>query len=233
MSVASPGKVVLLAGLAVVLLAAGCSGDEGGDGPGDRAPAKTLRDAVARTEAAKTARMGVTVSVTGAASQSFRGDVLIDFEHDRNQLTMQVEGQTVQLFSDGPDEYFRRGTSGRYQPLPESAQSPVANNPTDSLQYVGTDVVDVAESGETGCYEGKLDFDRVFERVEGGREDEFPPGLRGQRAPVVLCVDSAGRIRRYDVEISADDTTIKTSATISDHGRSPPLEALGRAERPR
>ena len=168
--------------------------------------------------------MTFTLSVSGGASESFQGELLVDFEHNRNHLTMQVEGQTVQLFTDGPDEYIRRGTSGRYQRLPESAQSPVANNPSDSLQYVGTDVVDVAESGETGCYEGKLDFDRVFERVEEGRASEFPEGLRGHHAPVVLCVDGTGRIRRYDVEIPGDGTTIKMSATVSDHGHVSPLD---------
>ena len=52
---------------------------------------------------------------------------------------MEVEGRTVELFADGPDVYLRLG---RYQPLPESERSPVAGNPSASLRYVGTDVVD-------------------------------------------------------------------------------------------
>jgi hypothetical protein len=221
-------RFLLRAGLAVVVAAVGCGGDEGGDG----ASSKTLRDAVAKTEAAKTARMTVAISVSGGASESFRGEVLVDFAHNRNHLTMQVEGQTVQLFSDGPDEYIRRGTSGRYQRLPESAQSPVANNPSDSLQYVGTDVVDVTEGDENGCYEGRLDFDLVFKRVEEGREGDLPEGLRGQEAPVLVCVDRAGRIRRYDVDLSVDGTTVKTTARVTDHGRVRPLDPLGPAELP-
>lgn len=176
--------------------------------------------------------MTFTMSVSGAASESFSGEVLVDFEHDRDHLTMEVEGQTVELFADGPDEYVRLGPSGRYQPLPESERSPVANNPSDSLKYVGTDVVDVEETGEPGCYEGMLDFDRVLERVEEGRESEIPEELRGHRAPVLVCVDDAGRVRRYDVELSLEGTTIETKTTLSDHGQMAPLDPLGPAERP-
>ena len=168
--------VPLLVALALALAAPGCGDDDEGNGGGGGG-SDALRDAVAKTEAAKTARMDFTISVSGSASERYPGEVLVDFEHDRNHLTMDVEGQTVELFADGDDEYFRVGSSGRYLALPESEQAPVANNPTDSLQYVGTDVVDVSE-GDPGCYEGMLDFDRVFERVEEGRESEFPEELR-------------------------------------------------------
>jgi hypothetical protein len=212
--------------LACALCVAACGGDDGGNG-GEEGGSKVLRDAVAKTEAAKTARMTFTLSVSGGASERYSGEALIDFEHDRNHLTMQVEGQTVELFADGDDEYFRVGSSGRYRALPQSERSPVANNPTDSLQYVGTDVVDVEEGDEAGCYEGKLDFDRVFERVEEGRESEFPDELRGYRAPVLVCVDGAGRIRRYDVELTLQGTTVKTATSMSDHGEVEPLDPLG------
>ena len=173
------------------------------------------------------------MSVSGGASERYSGEVVVDFEHDRNHLTMDVEGRTVELFADGPDEYVRLGSSGRYQPFPESQQSPVANNPSDSLQYVGTDVVDVEETGEAGCYEGMLDFDRVFERVEEGRESEIPEELRGHRAPVLVCVDGSGQIRRYDVDLSREGTTLEMRTTLSDRGQVAPLDPLGPAERPR
>jgi hypothetical protein len=222
-------RPLLITALALVLAGAGCGDDDGGDG----ASSNPLKEAVAKTEAAKTARMDVTIKISGAASETFHGDVLVDFENDRNELTMEAEGQTIQLFSDGPDEYFRPGTSGRYQRLPESAQTPVANNPTDSLQYLATDVVGVSETDESGCYEGELDFDRVFERVEEGRESEVPEELRGQRAPVLICLDDAGRIRRYDVELSLQGTTAETQSRMSDYGEAPTLEPLGPDERPR
>jgi hypothetical protein len=214
----------LLVVLVLAVSAPSCGDDDDG---GNGGTSNALRDAVARTEAAGTARMTFTVSVSGGASERFSGEALIDFEHDRNHLTMEVEGQTVELFADGDDEYFRVGSSGRYRALPESEQSPVANNPTDSLQYVGTDVVDVARGDEPRCYEGRLDFDRVLERVEEGRESEFPDELRGYQAPVLVCVDGAGRIRRYDVELSLQGTTVKTTTSMSDHGDVAPLEPLG------
>jgi hypothetical protein len=223
-------RVPLLIALALALAAPGCGDDDDGNGGGGGG-SDALRDAVAKTEAAKTARMTFTLSVSGGASERYTGEVLIDFENDRNHLTMEVEGETVELFADGEDEYFRVGSSGRYRPLPESEQAPVANNPSDSLQYVGTDVVDVTES-EPGCYEGMLDFDRVFERVEEGRESELPEELRGYEAPVLVCVDGEGRIRRYDVELSLQGTTLATRTTLSDYGRVEPLEPLGPAELP-
>ena len=226
-------RVPLLIALALTLAAPGCGDDDDGNGNGGGGGGSAaIRDAVAKTEAAKTARMTFTVSVSGGASERFTGEVLIDFEHDRNHLTMELQGQTVELFADGDDEYFRVGSSGRYRAMPASEQTPVANNPTDSLQYVGTDVVDVTE-GEPGCYEGMLDFDRVFERVEEGRESEFPDELRGYEAPVLVCVDGAGRISRYDVELSLQGTTVTTSTRLSDHGRVEPLDPLGPAELPR
>lgn len=215
--------------LALALAASGCGGDDGGNDD-DPDGSDVLRDAVAKTEAAKTARMDVTVS---AAGERFDGEILIDFEHDRNHMTMEVEGQTVEGFTDGSDEYIRLGSSGRYQRVPQSEQTPVANNPTDSLQYLGTDVVDVQQTGDEGCYEGELDFDRVFERAEGGREGDLPEELRGQRAPVLVCVDSAGRIRRYDVELSVEGTTGKVRSMLSDYGQVAPLDSLGPDERPR
>jgi hypothetical protein len=217
--------VPLVVALALALAVSGCGGDDGGDGE----PSDALRDAVAKTEAAKTAQMDLTMSAEGV-SERISGDVRVDFEHDRNLMTVEVEGQTVELFADGPDEYFRVGSAGPYREFPESEQSPVANNPSDSLKYLGTDVVDVEESGESGCYEGKLDFDRIFERVEEGRESEFPEELRGYRAPVLVCVDDAGRIRRYDVDLSIQGTTVEVRSTISDHGEVPPLDPLGPAE---
>jgi hypothetical protein len=225
-------RVQLLTVLVLALAVPGCGGDDGDDG-GDGDTSDVLRDAIAKTEAAKTARMDLTMSVSGATDERFTGEVVVDFEHDRDHLTMDVQGQTVELFSDGPDEYVRVGSSGRYQPLPESQQTPVANNPSDSLKYVGTDVVDVEESGESGCYEGMLDFERVVRRVEEGGETEFPEELREYRAPVLVCVDSQGRIRRYDVELSVEGTTVEIETTLRDHGRVPPLEPLSPAERPR
>lgn len=225
-------RVLFLIALALALAAPGCGGDDDGNG-GDGGRSNALSDAVAKTEAAKTARMTFTLSVSGGASERYSGEALIDFEHDRNHLSMGVEGQTVELFADGDDEYFRLGSSGRYQALPASEQSPVANNPTDSLKYVGTDVVDVTEGDEPGCYEGSLDFDRVLERVEEGRESEFPDELRGHQAPVLVCVDGAGRIRRYEVELSLQGTTVATRARLSDHGRVAPLDPLGPDELPR
>jgi hypothetical protein len=225
-------RVRVLTVLAVALSAPGCGGDDGGN-RGDGAASDAIREAVAKTEAAKTARMTLTMAASGGAGGRYSGEMVVDFEHDRDHLTMDVEGRTVELFADGPDEYVRLGSSGRYQPLPESDETPVANRPSDSLKYVGTDVVDVEESGEAGCYEGKLDFDRVFERVEEGRESEFPEELRGHRAPVLVCVNGEGRIRRYDVELSFEGTTVEIRTTLSDHGEVPPLEPLGPAERPR
>jgi hypothetical protein len=211
---------------------AGCGGDDGGGG-GDGESSQALRVAVARTEAAKTARMRFDSSITGPRGTTFRGEALVDFEHDRVRLSMGSGGETIQMFSDGSDEYVRRGTSGRYSPLPQSAQSPVANNPTDSLKYLGTDVVDVRRGDESGCYEGDLDFDRVIQRVEAGREGEVPDQLRGLKAPVVVCVDSLGRIRRYDVELSVEGAEVKMTSTLTDYGRVPPVEPLSAGERPR
>ena len=85
----------------------------------------------------------------------------------------------------------------------------------------------------TGCYEGELDFDRILERAEEGREGELPEELRGQRAPVSVCVDGQGRIRRYDVELTMQGETFTARTTLSDHGRVAPLAPLGPAERPR
>jgi hypothetical protein len=220
----------LLIAVALTLGALGCGDDDDGNG-GGAGGSEALRDAVAKTEAAKTARMAFTISISGAANERYTGEVLVDFENDRNHLSMDVEGQPVELFADGEDEYVRIGSSGRYQAMPESEQTPVDNNPTDSLQYVGTDVVDVQET-EPGCYEGKLDFDRVFERVEEGRESEFPEELRGYEAPVLVCLDGEGRIRRYDVELSLQGTTVTTRTTVSEHGQLESLEPLGPAELP-
>jgi hypothetical protein len=223
-------RLLLIVPLVLVLAAAGCGDDDEDAGGGGSSNA--LKEAVAKTEAAKTARMDVTIEVSGQANQTFRGDVLVDFENDRNLLTMSVEGQTIQMFSDGPEEYVRVGTSGRYQQLPESEQTPVANNPTDSLKYLSTDVVGVSEGDEAGCYEGELDFARIFERVESGRESEFPEQLRRERAPVLICLDDAGRIRRYDVEMSIGGVTVDMKTTTSDYGSSPTLEPLGPDELP-
>jgi hypothetical protein len=77
--------------LACTLCVAACGGDEGGDGEGS----DVLRDAVAKTEASKTARMTFTLSVSGGANERYNGEALIDFEQDRNHLSMGVEGQTV------------------------------------------------------------------------------------------------------------------------------------------
>ena len=93
-------------------------------------------------------------------------------------------------------------------------------------------MVDVQEGDESGCYEGNLDFDRVLDRAEPGREDEFEQ-LRGEQAPVLVCLDAAGRIRRYDVTFEVEGTEVEMRSTMSDHGRAPPLEPLGPNERPR
>ena len=211
----------------MLLALAGC----GGGDDAENGSSNPLKEAVEKTEAAKTARMAIDVSISGEEELAFGGEGVVDFEHDRNKLTIEAQGQTVDLFADGPDEYVRQGGSGRYQRIPASAQTPVANNPSDSLQYVGTDVVDVKENGE-GCYAGKLDFDRVFERVEKGREDEVPEQLRGQKAPVLVCVDDEGRIRRYDVELSVAGAKVDMRSTISAHGEAPALEPLGPDELP-
>jgi hypothetical protein len=69
--------------------------------------------------------------------------------------------------------------------------------------------------------------------VAASRESGVPEGLRGQTAPVDVCVDQGGRITRYDVKMSAQGSTIKIHSTISDHGRAPALDPLGPDERPR
>jgi hypothetical protein len=223
-------RAPVLIALVLALAAPGC-GDDDDDGGGGGSGSDALRDAVAKTEAAKTARMDFSMSFSGTGDR-FTGTTLVDFENDREHMTIEVEGQTLEMFTDGGEEYFRPGSSGRYRPFPKSAQSPVANNPTDSLEYLGTDVVDVRERGN-GCYAGLLDFDRVLERAEEGGEEEIPDELRDQRAPVSVCVDGEGRIRRYDVELSIQGSTFTARTTLSDHGSAPALDALGPAERPR
>ena len=220
----------LVAGVLLLSFVPACGGDEG-DGEGGSS--NPLANAVAKTEAAKTARMAFDMSVTGGGeSLEATGEIVVDFEHDRNHLTMDLAGQTIELFADGPDEYVRQGSTGRYRPLPASAQTPVANNPSESLKYLGTDVIDVREASETGCYEGTLDFDRILERVERGREGEIPQGARGLEAPVLVCVDRQGRIRRYDVELETQGATVDLRSTITDHGEAPSLQPLGPKERP-
>ena len=217
----------------LVLLAVALPACGGDDGDGEGGSSNPLAQAVKKTEAAKTARMTFDMSVKGGG-EAFEatGEAEVDFENDRNHLTMEVGGRTVELFADGPDEYAREGGSGRYQPVPASAQTPVANNPSDSLKYLGTDVVDVREGDEEGCYEGTLDFDRVLERAEEGREDELPEDVRGLEAPVLVCVDGEGRIRRYDVELEVQGATVDLRSTLTDHGEAPSLEPLGPDERP-
>ena len=218
---------LLVAGYVVV----SCGGEDRSDG--DSAPTNPLADAVAKTEAAKTARLSYEISISGGQSLIATGEGVADFENDRNQLTIETQGQTLELFSDGPDEYVHPVTSAATSAFPASAQAPVANSPTDSLKYLGTDVVGVQATGDEGCYKGRLDFDRVFERVEEQREDEFPAELRGKRAPVIVCVDSEGRIRRYAVELSISGATVDSKSTIRDHGDVPSIEPLGPDERPR
>src|SRR5215212_6128052 len=109
-------RLAMLVGLFIALGGPSCGGDEARDG----ASSSQLKDAVAKTEAAKTARMAFDISVSGDVSESFHGKVLVDFEHDRDRLTMDVQGQTLQLISDGSDEYVRQGTAGRYRRFPKS-----------------------------------------------------------------------------------------------------------------
>lgn len=215
--------------LVIAMVAIGCGSEENSERGN---PSKVIMDAVAKTEAARTARLSVDISITGPEGFSSSAEGVADFEHDRDLLTTMVQGQTVQTFNDGGEAYVRNGTSGPYRLFPPSEEAPVANNPTDSLKYVGTDVVDVKEIDEDGCYAGKLDFDRVLERAEKGREDELSE-LRGQTAPVLICVDDAGRISRYDVTIEQGPSKVEFNSTISDHGRAPALEPLGSSERPR
>jgi hypothetical protein len=223
-------RTITCALIAASLLAtAGCGGD---DDDGGGTASQSLKDAVAKTEAAKTARVKFDIAVEGAQSGRFTGDALVDFENDRDLLTMNVQGQTLQMFSDAGKEYVREGTSGRYQPFPASQASPVENNPADSLKYLGTDVIDVKESEEEGCLEGKLDFDRVVARADAQSTEELEE-VRGLEAPVVVCVDGEGRIRSYDVELTVQDETVMMKSTLSDHGTAPPLEPLGPDERPR
>jgi hypothetical protein len=59
-----------------------------------------------------------------------------------------------------------------------------------------------------------------------------PEGVRGLRAPVLVCVDGEGRIRRYDVELEVEGATVDVRSTITDHGEAPSLEPLGPDERP-
>lgn len=63
-------RVPLLMLLGIALSASGCLSDDGGNGDGDASDA--LRDAIAKTEAAKTARMDFTMSVSGAARERYR-----------------------------------------------------------------------------------------------------------------------------------------------------------------
>jgi hypothetical protein len=235
------GRFALVAA-SLLLLAGGCGDDDDGDGTASRddrasargeGPSRVLKDAVAKTEAAGTARMTIDLTLEGGQSTTIDGEGLVDFEHDRDLLTLTVAGRTLQLFSDKGEEYVREGTSGRFRRFPASAGSPVENNPADSLRYVGTDVVDVKKVDASGCYEGRLDFDRIFKRVEPGRDSEFPDELRGERAPVMVCIDRAGRIRRYDVELSIALVKATVRSTLSNYGRAPALEPLGADERPR
>jgi hypothetical protein len=233
------GRWVRSTGLVLCLLVfiGGCGDDDDGGSSGaaagdDRAASQALKQAVAKTEAARTARMNFEISAIADRTETVTAEGVADFEHDRDLITVTFDGQTLQLFSDGGEEYFREGDSDRFRRFPAAAASPVANNPADSLKYLGTDVVDVRNAAEDGCYEGNLDFDRVFARAEPDREDEFPPQLRGQKAPVTVCVDDAGRIRRYDVELSMEPISIEVRTTLSDHGRAPSLERLGPEERP-
>jgi hypothetical protein len=226
--------------LCLLLALGGCSGDDDDGGGSSEGPAgegrgasQSLKEAVAKTEAAGTARMTFEVSISNGESATIAGEGLVDFDHDRDLLTITLGGQTVQVFSDRGREYFRQGASGRYQRFPASADSPVANNPADSLKYLGTDVVGVKRADEDDCYEGSLDFKRIFARVERGHEAEFPEQLRGKKAPVTVCVDGAGRIRRYDVGLSIEGAGLEVRSTLSDHGRAPALDPLGPEERPR
>jgi hypothetical protein len=234
-------RISTIAALAAAFLIAGCGGDDDSDagggggkeasgGGGD--PSQVLKDAVAKTEDAGTARMKLDLSLSAGQLRHISADGLVDFDNQRDLLTLEVQGQKVQLFGDKGKEYFRQGTSGRYQALPDSSQTPVANNPADSLKYLGTDVVDVKEGDDDGCYEGKLDFEKVFERVQEGRENEIPEQVRGQKAPVLVCVDDEGRIVRYDVSIAISGVELKAASTISDHGEAPSLDPLGPDERP-
>jgi hypothetical protein len=223
----------------LLLALGGCSGDdddggssEGAAGDG-RSASQSLKEAVAKTEAAGTARMTFEVSISNGQSATFDGKGLVDFDHDRDLLTLSLGGQTVQVFSDRGREYIRQGTSGRYQRLPASVDSPVANDPADSLRYLGTDVIGAKRADEDDCYEGSLDFNRIFARVEPGHEAELPEQLRGKKAPVTVCVDGAGRIRRYDVGFSIEGAELEVRSTLSDHGRAPALDPLGPEERPR
>jgi hypothetical protein len=216
----------------IALAFGACGGDEGGgeSGTGDD-PAQALKDIVAKTEAAGTARMTLEMAISGPEDAKYSGEGIVDFENERDLLTLEAEGQTVQLFNDAGEEYVRVGTSGRYQEVPESQQTPVANNPADSLKYVGTDVVNVKESGD-GCYEGALDFKRILERADADRRDEFPQELRGLKAPVTVCADGEGRMTRYDVNLEAGGAKVELRSKVSDHGTAPALEALGPDERP-
>jgi hypothetical protein len=175
--------------------------------------------------------MTMTMAVTGPEEGEYSGEGIVDFEHRRDQLTLEAGGQTVQLFNDGDKEYARVGTEGRYQEIPKSQQTPVANSPADSLRYVGTDVVDVKESGD-GCYAGALDFNRVLDRAEEGRADEFPQELRGLKAPVTVCADAQGLMTRYDVTLETGGAKVVLRSKVSDHGTAPALEPLGPDERP-
>lgn len=209
--------------MSVAVLVAGCGGGDGAS--------KVLEEAVEKTEAAKTVRMRFEIVARGREALDANGVGVVDFENDRDRLTISVGGQTVGLFTDGAAEYIRLGDSGRYRVRPPSDDAPVANNPADSLRYVASDVVGV-ESAGGDCYEGELDFDRIRERAEPGRADGFEE-LDGLRAPVRICLDAAGRIARYEVDVSVGGDTVEVDSSLFDYGEPPPLGPLSDAERPR
>jgi hypothetical protein len=194
-------------------------------------PAGRLLAAAGRTSQARTARMAITMKISGAGDNvSFTGSGVMDLANKRFSLTLQSESAGVPLDLEmrviGDTAYVRTGSQWISETVASTgATTPV---PSDYLEYlqgisgaVRTEGHETLRGVATTRYGATLDLDRALARVASASQratiqhalDQF--GLA--KFPVTVWVDGEGRLRKMVLSMDLAAVAAKFGAPAGTH----------------
>jgi hypothetical protein len=213
-----------------------CGSDSGSAGAQQDGPA-AVRGAYAKTTAAKGARMTLkTQSTASGQSLTANGDGVIDFVSGNSRTTMTSQGQKVQqrvisgvLYQQVPAEQRAR-TSGNKPWIKidlkkiaeQSGQSASAlTDPAQSASYLkAVSDKDVKKAGtakiggaDTTRYKVNVDVAKLA--AQGGSDPAKLEQQLGKTLPVNVWLDSAGRIRREQIDMKVNSAGSAAAAKVS------------------
>jgi hypothetical protein len=198
---------------------------------GKATPAARLLAAAGRTSQARTARMAISMKVSGGGDDvSFTGSGVLDLANRRVSMTLRSETAGVPLDLEmrviGDTVYVRTGSRWISETVASTgATTPV---PSDYLEYlqgisgaVRTEGHETLRGVDTTRYGATLDLDRALARVASASQratiqhalDQF--GL--SKFPVTVWVDGEGRLRKMTLTMDLAAVAAKFGAPAGTH----------------